>query len=94
MNAPDKKVALLVSNYFEQAEFTGPLEALKRSGVQVDVVSDVHGPLRGLNHVEKGATFTADRHLEDVDPSDYDALVLPGGAINADHLRMDEKARD
>lgn len=94
MIAQNKRVAILVSNYFEQAEFTGPLEALKKAGIQVDVVSAVHEKLQGLNHVEKGDAFIADRQLEDVDPSEYDALVLPGGAINADRLRMVPKARD
>jgi protease I len=94
MIAQNKKVAILVSNYFEQAEFTGPLEALKGMGAQVEVISAVNEPLQGLNHVDKGESFIADRHLDEVDPNDYDALVLPGGAINADHLRMNTKAQE
>lgn len=91
----DKKVAILVDNYFEQAEFTGPLQALKDAGVQVEVIAaePEDGKIQGLNHVDKGERFAFDKTLEDADIADYDALVLPGGAINADHLRMQDKAR-
>jgi protease I len=88
-----KKVAILVDNYFEQAEFTEPKKALQEAGVAVEVVSPTEGDLQGLNHVEKGDTFQRDVSLDDADLDDYDALVLPGGAINADSLRMNEAAR-
>ncbi len=94
MNAANKRVAILVDTNFEQAEFTGPLEALKTAGAQVTVVSSATNPLQGLKHVEKGDVFSADRALADVDPTEFDALVVPGGAINTDKLRMEEKARD
>jgi len=94
MHAANKRVAILVDTNFEQAEFTGPLEALKTAGVQVTVVSTAHNPLQGLHHIEKGDRFTADQSLEAADPTEFDALVLPGGAINADALRVQEKARD
>jgi protease I len=89
----DKKVAILVHNYFEQAEFEEPLRALKDAGVAVTVVSASERRLRGLHHVDKGDEFQADLLLADADPQNYDALVLPGGAINADSLRMVEAAR-
>lgn len=90
----DKKVAILVFNYFEQAEFTQPLQALKDAGVEVHVISASERELQGLNHVEKGETFQADLLLGEAVADGYDALVLPGGAVNADNLRMDETARD
>lgn len=91
-----KKVAILVDNYFEQAEFTGPLQALRDAGAKVEVIAaePENGKVQGLNHVDKADRFEFDKTLDDADIDDYDALVLPGGAINADHLRMQTKARD
>lgn len=91
-----KKVAVLVDNYFEEAEFTGPIDALKEAGAQVEVIAaePENGKVQGLNHVDKGNKFSIDKTLEDANIEDYDALVLPGGAVNADHLRMQDKARE
>lgn len=95
MDLADKKVAILVHNYFEQPEFVRPLQALKDAGAEVHVVSaSGEKQLQGLNHADKGDSFQADLLLNDADPTAYDALVLPGGAINADHLRMVEGARE
>lgn len=95
MDLADKKVAILVHNYFEQAEFEQPLQALKDAGAEVHVISaSGDHELRGLNHVDQGDSFQADWLLDEVKSADYDGLVLPGGAINADHLRMVEGARD
>lgn len=93
-NLQGKKVAVLVDNYFEQAEFEQPITALKEAGVEVTVVSSSGMDLQALRHAEKGDTFRADKLLDDVDMADYDALLLPGGAMNADKLRMVQKARD
>jgi protease I len=88
-----RKVAIVVDDYFEQAEFTGPRDALMEAGADVTVVSTKGGEIHGLNHVDPGDTFQTDKSLDEVDPDDYDALVLPGGAVNADQLRMSEKTR-
>jgi protease I len=88
-----KRVAILVDNYFEQAEFEAPLQALEDSDIQVEVVAASQKDLTALQHVDKGGNFTADRLLQDAEAADYDALVLPGGAVNADCLRMNQKAR-
>jgi protease I len=94
MDISGKKVAMLVHNYFEQAEFEEPLEVLRDAGAMVTVITtDDTKQLQGLQHVEKGDTFTADLFLQDATPEEYDALVLPGGAINADALRMNETAQ-
>ena len=85
-----KRVAIVVDDYFEQAEFTGPLDALKQAGIQVDVISTEGGEIHGLNHVDMGDTFQSDMSTAEANPDDYDALVLPGGAVNADALRVDE----
>lgn len=94
MDLTGKKAAVLVHNYFEQAEFEQPLKTLKDAGAEVHVVSaSGEKELQGLHHVDKGETFQADFILDDVAAGDYDALVLPGGAINADALRMVDAAR-
>jgi len=91
-----KRVAILVDNYFEEAEFTEPLKALKKAGAKVDVIAaePKGGQIQALRHIEKGKLFPIDKTLQEANIDDYDALVLPGGAINADHLRMQAKARD
>jgi protease I len=94
MDVSGKHVAILVHNYFEQAEFEEPLTTLKNAGAEVTVISADKKDLQGLNHVDKGDTFTADLLLDQATPEDYDALVLPGGAINADNLRMVPAARE
>jgi protease I len=90
-----KRVAILVDNYFEEDEFTGPLQALKEAGAHVDVVAaePQEGKVQSLRHVDKSKTYPIDMTLEEADIDNYDALVLPGGAINADQLRMQDKAR-
>ncbi len=88
-----KNVAVLVHNYFEQAEFEQPIAALKQDGASVTVISASGLDLLGLNHVDKGDSFQADIWLDDARADDFDALVIPGGAVNSDHLRMVSKAR-
>lgn len=88
-------VAILVHNYFEQVEFTEPKAALEAADHEVAVVTtsdDVS--LTGLNHLEYGDEFEADKLIDEVHFEDYDALVIPGGAMNADQLRMNERARE
>lgn len=91
-----KKVAILVDNYFEEDEFTGPLKALKDAGATVEVIAaePEDGKVQALQHVDKSDRYSFDKTLEEADINDYDALVLPGGATNADQLRMQDKARD
>ena len=88
-----KKVAVLVDNYFEEAEFTEPIKALRKAGAEVEVVAPKAGDIQAMNHAELSKTYTADKSLDDVRIDEYDALVLPGGAVNADQLRMNDKAR-
>ncbi|HEX3568547.1 MAG TPA: type 1 glutamine amidotransferase domain-containing protein [Candidatus Saccharimonadales bacterium] len=94
MDLVGKRIALLVDNYFEQAEFTGPKQSFLDAGASVTVVSPQSGTVQGLKHVDKGDTFAVDQSLDDADADSFDALVLPGGAINADHLRMNKKAQE
>lgn len=90
----NKKIALLTHNYFEQAEFTGPKRALEEAGAEVDVITADGKDLQGLQHIDKGDTFTADLSVEEIAADEYDAVVIPGGVVNADHLRMSQASRD
>ena len=90
----NKHVAILVDNYFEEVEFVQPKEALEAAGAQITVISTGEESLQGMNHAELGNIFMPDLVIEDVNFEDYDMLLLPGGAINADSLRMNEKARE
>ena len=94
MSIAAKKIAILVDNYFEQAEFEEPLEQLRKAGAEVTVVGTSQKSLQGMQHADKGNTFRADKLLADVEHQEFDALVLPGGVVNADHLRMNSKARE
>lgn len=89
-----KRVAVLATDYFEEAELIEPVKALRDAGAQVEIVAPKGGEIKGLKHVEPGKSVKVDKTLDEANPDDYDALVLPGGAVNADHLRMDEKARN
>jgi protease I len=88
-----KKIAFIVYDAFEQIEYTSPRDALQEAGAETVLLSPNEGEVQGLNHIEKADTFTVDALLKDADPDEFDALVVPGGAVNADHLRMDDSAR-
>jgi protease I len=88
----DVKVAFLATDMFEQVELTGPWEALKAAGAQLELVSIESGEIQGFNHFDKADRFKVDRTVGGADASDYEALVLPGGVGNPDALRMDEDA--
>ena len=87
------KVAILVDDLFEQAELAEPQRALKEAGATVHVVSPKGPTVMGMQHDKPGDSFNVDVPLDQADPRDYDGLVLPGGVINADALRMVEPAR-
>ncbi len=87
-----KKVAIVVANGFEQVEMTEPKKALEKAGAQTDIVSPEKGKVRGWQHTQWGDEFVVDVPLDEADASRYDALLLPGGVMNPDKLRMNEKA--
>src|SRR5690606_4712209 len=89
-----KKVAFIVDNYFEQAELEEPRDSLRDMGAEVVVLSVKEPDLQAFQHVDKGDIFSADMLLSDAVSGDYDALLLPGGVINADSLRMVAQAQD
>jgi protease I len=87
-----KKVAILVANGFEQVELTEPKRALDESGAITHIISPVSGQVKGWNHTEWGDSFQVDVLLDTASASHYDALLLPGGVMNPDTLRQNEKA--
>ena len=87
-----KKIAVLATDGFEQVELTQPVEALKAAGAAVEIVSPKAGEIQGFKHHDKGDKTAVDRTLTDARPDDYDGLVLPGGVINPDALRLEPEA--
>lgn len=87
-----KKIAILATDGFEEVELTEPKKALEQAGAETVVVSPKSGEIKGWNHTDWGQNVRVDKTLEQAEADDYDALVLPGGVMNPDHLRTDEKA--
>jgi protease I len=82
-----RRVAVLATDGFEESELTQPLLALETEGAKVEVVSPTEETILGVKHLDKGVRVNVDRHLDEARADDYDVLVLPGGAMNADSLR-------
>ncbi|MDD3837491.1 MAG: type 1 glutamine amidotransferase [Phenylobacterium sp.] len=87
-----RRVAVLATDGFEQVELTRPVEALKEAGAMVEVISPKAGQIQGYNHHDKGDMIPVDRQLSEADPEAFDALVLPGGVINPDQLKLEPEA--
>lgn len=87
-----KRVAILATNGFEQAELEKPRQALHEAGAQTVIVSPEKGKIRGWDMKEWGREVEVDASLDAADVNDFDALQLPGGVMNPDHLRMNPKA--
>jgi protease I len=85
-------VAILATDGFEQVELTEPRKALDQSGATTEVVSLKSGEIKGWKFKEWGDMVKVDKTLDQARVQDYDALLLPGGVINPDHLRMEPKA--
>ena len=82
------RVAFLTANEgVEQVELTTPWQAVKDAGGTPELLAPETGEVQGFNHVEAADSFAVHRSVRDADPMDYDALVLPGGVVNADELR-------
>jgi len=92
MRIDGKKVAILATNGFEQSELEVPRDRLKENGATVHVVSPEAGEIRGWREKDWGQPVKVDVTLDQVNAGDYDAIVLPGGQINPDLLRLNEKA--
>lgn len=87
-----KKVAILAADGFEEVELTKPKKALEDAGAKTTVVSIKSGEIQGMNHADKGDRVGVDLTLGDASPSDFDALMIPGGLMNPDTLRSTDAA--
>jgi protease I len=89
-----KRVAVLVSDNFEQVELTEPRKALESAGAEVKILSpEGFTELQGLNHLDPADKFNVDGHIDDSDPSEFDAVLIPGGVVNSDYLRAEKPAQ-
>jgi deglycase len=86
------KVAILVTDGFEQVEFTEPRKALDQAGAETRVVSPKNDKVRGWNFTDWGDTVPVDTPLDRAQVHEFDALLLPGGVMNPDALRIEPKA--
>jgi len=86
------RIAILATDGFEQSELEKPLSQLRKAGATVDVVSLKAGEITGWDKKDWGSAIAVDRTLDQAKASDYDALVLPGGQINPDLLRVEKSA--
>jgi len=87
-----RKIAILATDGFEQSELLEPLKRMRDAGATAVVLSPKSGEIRGWNKTDWGQTVPVDLEVNQAKAEDYDALVLPGGVMNPDHLRMDAEA--
>ncbi|MGC2110549.1 MAG: type 1 glutamine amidotransferase domain-containing protein [Candidatus Korobacteraceae bacterium] len=88
------KVAILATDLFEEAELIEPRKALEQAGAKTVVISPKSGEIQAVQHDKKTQRVKVDMTLDQAKPEDFDAVLLPGGAMNADALRMEKKAQE
>jgi protease I len=89
-----KRIAILATDGVEQVEITGPRDAVTAEGATTEIVSVSRGEIQAMNNdIEPADTFTVDRTAAQASADDYDALLMPGGTVNADKLRVDADVR-
>ena len=86
-------IAILVTDGFEQVEFTEPRAALQQQGAITRIVSAKRGKVQGFNHDTKADQFDVDLTFDELDSADFDAVLLPGGVMNGDRMRMIPQAQ-
>lgn len=89
-NTNQKRVAILTENGFEEIELTSPKKAMENAGMKVDIVSAVKGKVKGWNHDHWSIELPVNVNLSEAKADDYDALIIPGGVINPDLMRINE----
>ena len=94
MQLSGKNIAILATNGFEQSELEVPRDRLTAAGATVHIVSPEAGEIKGWDQKDWGRAVKVDKTLDQVSADDYDAIVLPGGQINPDLLRVNTKALD
>ena len=88
-----KRVAILATDGVEQIELTSPREALEKAGAKCVLISPKDGEIQGFKHHDKADKHRVDLALSKADAGDFDAVLLPGGVINGDALRIEKKAQ-
>ena len=88
------RVAILATNGVEQVELTEPRKALDEAGARTTLISVKPGKIKSMNHDQIAGEFAVEMLLEDADPEEFDAVLLPGGALNADALRVENGAQE
>ncbi|HMQ43162.1 MAG TPA: type 1 glutamine amidotransferase domain-containing protein [Mariniflexile sp.] len=92
MTLENKKVAILATDGFEKSELFEPLKALKNAGATVHIISNKLGEIKSWDKTNWGKAINVDKKISDANESDYNALVLPGGVMNPDLLRIQPEA--
>ena len=85
-----KKVAILTENGFEEVELTSPKKALEDAGAEVEIVSPQKDKVKAWAHDHWSIELPVDINVKDVEPNEYDALMIPGGVLNPDKMRLNE----
>lgn len=88
------RVAILAADGVEDAELRGPRKALEEAGAQTTLFAPKEVSVQSFNHHDKADTFKVDRTLAQADATQFDALLLPGGALNADTMRVQPRAQE
>jgi protease I len=87
------RVAILVTDGFEQIELTGPRDALEAAGADTKIISERHGKVQGFHHDVKADQFDVNLTFDEAYPQDFDAVLLPGGVLNGDQVRIIPEAQ-
>jgi protease I len=85
-----KRIAIIATDMVEQVELVEPRKALEKAGAATELISMKPGEIQGFNHYDKADKHKVDKTSEEVDASDYDGLLIPGGVGNPDTMRTDE----
>ena len=93
MKLQNKRVAILATDGFEESELFSPLEALKNEGADVDIISNKEGEIKAWKEDNWGKSIKVNKNVQDVQSSEYNSLVLPGGVMNPDQMRTDDNAK-
>jgi protease I len=93
-NLAGLRIAILVADDFEQVEMTEPRKALEQAGAQTFIISPKSGQVTGMQHDQKADKFNVDMTFDQANPDNFDGVLLPGGALNADFLRVQPKAQE
>jgi len=88
------RVAILATDLFEEAELTEPRKALEQAGAKTVVISPKEGQIQAVQHDKKTKKVKVDQRLDEANADDFDAVLLPGGAMNADAIRIEPKAQE